>query len=56
MVGFFAPKFNKAQVDRLLKSRRFKMIPPVVHEQMIEKAIKYELDVFATAEELKKEG
>ena len=59
MVGFFAPKFNKAQVDRLLKSRRFKMIPPVVHEQMVEKAIKYEPDVFATAEELgelKKEG
>ena len=56
---YFAPKFNKAQVDRLLKSRRFKMIPPIVHEQMVEKAIKYEPEVFATAEELeqiKKEG
>lgn len=56
VAGYFAPKFNKAQVDRLLKSRRFKMIPPVVHEQMVKKAIKYEPDVFATAEELKKEG
>lgn len=40
VVNFFAPKFNKAQVDRLLKSKRFKIIPPVIHEQLIDKAIK----------------
>ena len=52
MVGFFAPKFNKAQVDRLLKSRRFKMIPPLVHEQMIDKTIKITPEVFVTADKL----
>lgn len=52
VVGYFAPKFNKAQVDRLLKSRRFKMIPPIVHEQMIDKTIKIIPQVFATTEEL----
>ncbi len=56
LVGFFAPKFNNAQVNRLLKSKRFGIIPKSIHEQMIEKAIKYEPEVFATAEELKKEG
>lgn len=56
LVGFFAPKFNNAQVNRLLKSKRFGIIPKSIHEQMVEKAIKYEPDVFATAEELKKEG
>lgn len=56
LVDFFAPKFNNAQVNRLLKSKRFGIIPKSIHEQMIEKAIKYEPDVFATAEELKKEG
>lgn len=58
MIGFFAPKFNNAQVTRLLKSKRFGIIPKSIHEQMIEKAIKYEPKVFATAEELNetKEG
>lgn len=59
VVGFFAPKFNNAQVNRLLKSKRFGIIPKSIHEQMVEKTIKYEPDVFATAEELeqiKKEG
>lgn len=56
LVDFFAPKFNNAQVNRLLKSKRFGIIPKSIHEQMVEKAIKYEPDVFATAEELKKEG
>ena len=56
LVGFFAPKFNNAQVNRLLKSKRFGIIPKSIHEQMVKKAIKYEPDVFATAEELKKEG
>lgn len=51
-VNYFAPKFNKAQVDRLLKSRRFKMIPPLIHEQMIDKTIKVMPEIFATAEEL----
>lgn len=40
--NFFAPKFNKAQVDRLLKSKRFKMIPQTIHEQMTDKTIKIE--------------
>lgn len=60
LVDFFAPKFNNAQVNRLLKSKRFGIIPKSIHEQMIEKAIKYKPEVFATAEELnqanKKEG
>ncbi len=56
LVGFFAPKFNNAQVNRLLKSKRFGIIPKSIHEQMVEKAIKYEPEVFATAEELKQEG
>lgn len=58
LVDFFAPKFNNAQVNRLLKSKRFGIIPKSIHEQMVEKAIKYEPEVFTTAEELKqiKEG
>ena len=40
VVDFFAPKFNKAQVDRLLKSKRFGIIPKMIHEQMIDKTIK----------------
>ena len=56
VVNFFAPKFNDAQVSRLLKSKRFGIIPKMIHEQMVEKAIKYEPEVFATVEELKKEG
>ena len=40
VVDFFAPKFNKAQVDRLLKSKRFGIIPRMIHEQMIDKTIK----------------
>lgn len=56
LVNFFAPKFNNAQVNRLLKSKRFGIIPKSIHEQMVEKAIKYEPEVFATAEELKKRG
>lgn len=56
LVDFFAPKFNNAQVNRLLKSKRFGIIPKSIHEQMVEKTIKYEPDVFVTAEELKKEG
>lgn len=59
LVNFFAPRFNNAQVNRLLKSKRFGIIPKSIHEQMVEKAIKYEPEVFATAEELKiikKEG
>lgn len=42
MVNFFAPKFNKAQVDRLLKSKRFKMIPQTIHEQMTDKTVRIE--------------
>lgn len=56
LIDFFAPKFNNAQVNRLLKSKRFGIIPKSIHEQMVEKAIKYEPDVFASAEELEKEG
>lgn len=59
LVDFFAPKFNNAQVNRLLKSKRFGIIPKTIHEQMIDKTIKYEPEIFATAEELeqiKKEG
>ena len=57
LVDFFAPKFNNAQVNRLLKSKRFGIIPKSIHEQMVEKAIKYEPEIFATAEQLKeKEG
>lgn len=56
LVDFFAPKFNSAQVNRLLKSKRFGIIPKSIHEQMVEKAIKYEPEVFATTDELKKEG
>lgn len=57
LVGFFAPKFNNAQVNRLLKSKRFGIIPKSIHEQMVEKTIKYEPEVFATAKQLKeKEG
>ena len=52
LVDFFAPKFNNAQVNRLLKSKRFGIIPKSIHEQMVEKAIKYEPDVFATEKEL----
>lgn len=52
LVDFFAPKFNSAQVNRLLKSKRFGIIPKSIHEQMIEKAIKYEPEVFATTEDL----
>lgn len=52
LVDFFAPKFNSAQVNRLLKSKRFGIIPKSIHEQMVEKAIKYEPEVFATVEEL----
>lgn len=42
VVNFFAPKFNKAQVDRLLKSKRFKMIPQIIHEQMTDKTVRIE--------------
>ena len=58
LVDFFAPKFNNAQVNRLLKSKRFGIIPKSIHEQMVEKAIKYEPEVFATVEKLRqiKEG
>lgn len=59
VVNSFAPKFNNAQVNRLLKSKRFGIIPKIIHEQMIDKTIKYEPEIFATAEELKqikKEG
>lgn len=52
MVGFFAPKFNNAQVTRLLKSKRFNIIPKSIHEQMVEKAIKYEPEIFSTTEKL----
>lgn len=40
VVDFFTPKFNKAQVDRLLKSKRFGIIPRMIHEQMVDKTIK----------------
>ena len=58
LVDFFAPKFNNAQVNRLLKSKRFGIIPKSIHEQMVEKAIKYEPEVFVTVKELRqiKEG
>lgn len=37
---FLSPKFNHYQVDRLLKSKRFGMIPSSIHKQMIDKTIK----------------
>lgn len=39
-LGFIAPKFNQYQVDRLLKSKRFGVIPSSIHQQMIDKTIK----------------
>lgn len=56
MVEFLAPKFNEMQVNRYLKSKRFNSIPKDMNEQLINELIKYHRVVFATAEELKKEG
>ncbi len=42
VANYFAPKFNKMQVNRYINSRRFKTIPPFFHEQMTEKLIKIE--------------
>lgn len=56
MVKFLAPEFNEMQVNRYLKSKRFNSIPKDMNEQLIEELIKYHKAVFATAEELKKEG
>lgn len=53
VADYFAPKFNEAQVDRYLGSRRFKTIPPFIHEQLVEGLIRRE--VFATAKEIEKE-
>ena len=38
--GYFAPEFNKQQVQRYLATNKFKTIPPFIHEQMTEKLIK----------------
>lgn len=56
MVKFLAPEFNEMQVNRYLKSKRFNAIPKDMNEQLVEELIKYHKVVFATAEELKKEG
>lgn len=56
MVKFLAPEFNEMQVNRYLKSKRFNSIPKDMNEQLVEELIKYHRAVFATAEELKKEG
>lgn len=56
MVEFLAPKFNEMQVNRYLKSKRFNSIPKDMNEQLINELIKYHRVVFATAEEIKKEG
>ena len=56
MVKFLAPEFNEMQVNRYLKSKRFNSIPKDMNEQLVEELIKYHKAVFATAEELKKEG
>lgn len=40
VADYFAPEFNKAQVTRYLGSKRFKTIPPFIHEQMVDKLIK----------------
>ena len=56
MVKFLAPEFNEMQVNRYLKSKRFNSIPKDMNEQLVEELIKYHKAVFATADELKKEG
>lgn len=56
LVKSFAPEFNEIQVNRYLKSKRFNSIPKDMNEQLIGELIKYHKAVFATAEELKKEG
>lgn len=56
MVKFLAPEFNEMQVNRYLKSKRFNSIPKDMNEQLVGELIKYHKAVFATAEELKKEG
>ena len=40
VVSYFAPKFNKMQVQRYLVSKRFKAIEPYIHEQLTEQLIK----------------
>lgn len=55
-VKFLAPEFNEMQVNRYLKSKRFNSIPKAINEQMIEELIKHHKVIFATADELKKEG
>ena len=39
VVGYFAEKFNALQVQKYLKSKRFKTIPPFLHETMVEQVI-----------------
>ena len=56
MVKFLAPEFNEMQVNRYLKSKRFNSIPKDMNEQLVEELVKYHKAVFATADELKKEG
>ena len=56
MIKFLAPEFNEMQVNRYLKSKRFNSIPKDMNEQLVGELIKYHKAVFATAEELKKEG
>ena len=40
VVDYFAPKFNSMQVIRYLNSKRFKMIPPLIHEHLTDELIK----------------
>ena len=40
LVGYFSERFNQLQVQKYLKSKRFKTIPPFLHEQMIDGLIK----------------
>nr|DAG70770.1 MAG TPA: hypothetical protein [Caudoviricetes sp.] len=42
VVDYFSPKFNKIQVTRYLDSKRFKTIPPFIHQQLTEKLIRIE--------------
>lgn len=39
LVGYYSERFNRLQVQKYLKSKRFKTIPPFLHESMVEQVI-----------------
>lgn len=39
IAGYFAERFNQLQVQKYLKSKRFKTIPPFLHESMVKQVI-----------------